>query len=309
MGNALGSTRDSLELNGGAVTKDDKQRRRYAVGLAALLVVAAKVGAPMLRTAAGPAVAMVGAAAEAAKPAVEAAVFDATKSLVGPGLTKFLQIAPVVTCQLVAVSAWKMMMDIKRVKSTATLSPMPFTAMLTNSVVWGLYGFGKRDITMLTPQVLSLLGGTYYTYVFAQYTKKGSTEDKTLKRHLLVGGLMSAVTLFLAVVKPLDTIANPLRSYELCGQIGVLSSVLLSVGPGATIFQVLRTGNTSSMPFYQSLLAFLNNIGWTSYGWFVSRDPLAWGPNLLGLFFTTCQMLAFAMYGVQTLEKKEDEKK
>jgi hypothetical protein len=24
---------------------------------------------------------------------------------------------------------------------------MPFTAMLTNSVVWGLYGFGKRDIT------------------------------------------------------------------------------------------------------------------------------------------------------------------
>ena len=58
------------------------------------------------------------------------------------------------------------------------LNPMPFTAMLTNrcafsslsfwlrflltfcslfltflSVVWGLYGFGKRDITMLTPQV------------------------------------------------------------------------------------------------------------------------------------------------------------
>jgi hypothetical protein len=31
----------------------------------------------------------------------------------------------------------------------------------------------------------------------------------------------------------------------MCGQIGVVSSVLLSIGPGATIFRVLATGNTS----------------------------------------------------------------
>jgi hypothetical protein len=141
---------------------------------------------------------------------------------------------------------------------------------------------------------------------------------------------MSIVTLALAVMRPFDTAANPIRSYEMCGQIGVISSVLLSVGPGATILKVLKSGDTSTMPFYQSLLAWLNNIGWTSYGWFVSRDPLAWGPNLLGkftgnlslmhgrvltrclcvpgLFFTTCQMLAFAMYGVQRLENKDEKK-
>jgi hypothetical protein len=51
-------------------------------------------------------------------------------------------------------------------------------------------------------------------------------------------------------------------------------------------------------------------MGWTAYGWFVSRDPLAWGPNMLGLFFTSCQMLAFALYGVQRLEvQAESEKK
>ena len=159
---------------------------------------------------------------------------------------------------------------------------------------------------MLTPQILSLIGGTYYTVVYHAHTEKGSAEQKTLYKHYLCGGLMSAVTLALAVFRPFDSAASPIRSYEMCGQIGVISSVLLSVGPGATILSVLRSGDTSSMPFYQSLLAFLNNIGWTAYGWFVSRDPLAWGPNLLGLFFTTCQMLAFAMYGVQRLEKKDD---
>jgi hypothetical protein len=58
----------------------------------------------------------------------------------------------VITCQLVAVSALKMCQDIKK-KGTTTdgegkpLNPMPFTAMLTNSVVWGLYGLGRRDFT------------------------------------------------------------------------------------------------------------------------------------------------------------------
>ena len=97
---------------------------------------------------------MVGAAAEAASEAAADGTFDAANSLVGPGLTRFLQIYPVVTCQLVAVSALKMCMDIKRVKTTEGLNPMPFTAMLTNSVVWGLYGLGKRDFTSASPRPL-----------------------------------------------------------------------------------------------------------------------------------------------------------
>ena len=124
-------------------------RRLAAFGVAGLLVVGAAKATRIAVEAngGGSMVRMVAAAAEAASEAVSDGTFDAANSLVGPGLTKFLQVAPVVTCQLVAVSALKMCMDIKRVKSTATLNPMPFTAMLTNSVVWGLYGFGKRDIT------------------------------------------------------------------------------------------------------------------------------------------------------------------
>lgn len=292
--------------------KEARRRRLGTLGLAGVLVLGAKVGLPALRRLfpANPAVRMVGAAAEAAAAPVAEGTFDASKSLVGPLLTKFLQIAPMVTCQLVAVSAWKMCSDIKRVKSTATLNPMPFTAMLTNSVVWGLYGFGKRDYTMLTPQLLSFFLGAYYTVVFGKYSKKGSEEAGTLKKHCVVGGLMSAVTLGLATFRPLDAPSAPLRSYETCGWIGVVSSILLSIGPGATIFRVLASGNTSSMPFYQCLVAWINNMGWTAYGWFVSRDPLAWGPNMLGLFFTSCQMLAFALYGVQRLEvQAESEKK
>lgn len=286
-----------------------QQRRRLTIlGIAAVFLVGAMRASASRKHlfAQSGIVRMAAAAAEA----VVDGGFNVAASRVGPGMTKFLQIAPVITCQLVAVSALKMCQDIKK-KGTTTdgegkpLNPMPFTAMLTNSVVWGLYGLGRRDFTMLTPQILSLISGAYYTGVFHAYTKAGEPAMKTLKQHYFAGGLMSAVTLGLAVFRPFDSPAYPIRSYTMCGQIGVVSSVLLSIGPGATIFRVLATGNTSSMPFYQSLLAFLNNMGWTAYGWFVSRDVLAWGPNLMGLFFTTCQMLAFAMYGVQTIDDQK----
>ena len=217
-----------IDLSTAAPQTEDAQGRRAkrlaALGVAGLLVVgAAKATRFALdmqsRGGAGGMVRMAAVAAEAAAEAATDGTFDAANSLVGPALTKFLQIAPVITCQLVAVSALKMCQDIKRVKTTATLNPMPFTAMLTNSVVWGLYGFGKGDITMLTPQVLSLVSGAYYTFVFHQYTKSGSDEKKTLNSHYIAGGLMSAVTLALAIIRPFDTVANPIRSYELCGQV------------------------------------------------------------------------------------------
>lgn len=42
-------------------------------------------------------------------------------------------------------------------------------------------------IAVLTPQVLSLVSGAYYTYVFHAYTKSGSEEMSTLKRHYAAG--------------------------------------------------------------------------------------------------------------------------
>ena len=36
---------------------------------------------------------------------------------------------------------------------------------------------------MLTPQILSLIGGTYYTAVYHAHTEKGSAEQKTLYKH------------------------------------------------------------------------------------------------------------------------------
>lgn len=40
---------------------------------------------------------------------------------------------------------------------------------------------------MLTPQILSLISGAYYTGVFHAYTKAGEPAMKTLKQHYFAG--------------------------------------------------------------------------------------------------------------------------
>ena len=102
-----------------------RSKRLAALGLGALLVVGAakatRFALEQNRSGPGGIVRMAAAAAEAAAEAASDGTFDAANSLVGPAMTKILQIAPVITCQLVAVSALKMCQDIKRVKTTATV--------------------------------------------------------------------------------------------------------------------------------------------------------------------------------------------
>lgn len=47
--------------------------------------------------------------------------------------------------------------------------------------------FLSVPVAVLTPQVLSLVSGAYYTYVYHAYTKANTEEMTTLKRHYLVG--------------------------------------------------------------------------------------------------------------------------
>ena len=63
------------------------------------------------------------AAAAAAGGAAGGHGFTASSSRVGPQLTRFLQLAPVVTNQLLVFSGWKMKRDIELRGDTEGLSP------------------------------------------------------------------------------------------------------------------------------------------------------------------------------------------
>ena len=172
--------------------------------------------------------------------------------------------------------------------------------MATNAAVQALYGAGMRDPTQFWSNLSGFIFGVFYTAHFAAHSKRG-----TLRHHYVVGGAVSAAVAALAFFRPFDTAARPLLSFQLCGCTAVLGSILLAWSPAATIAEVLRSGDTSSMPVAQSVVAWLNAIMWTCYGVFVARDFVAWLPNTLGFALTTVQLITFARFGVGSMATKE----
>ena len=44
-------------------------------------------------------------------------------------------------------------------------------------------------------------------------------------------------------------------------------------------------------------MTFFNALSWSLYGLVVSKDPLIYGPNLLGLLLAIVQLLLFVIFG------------
>ena len=56
-------------------------------------------------------------------------------------------------------SSVKTALDILKLGNVGGMSPLPFASLLTNGVVWTLYGLLKMDKTILYPNALSILTG------------------------------------------------------------------------------------------------------------------------------------------------------
>ena len=84
---------------------------------------------------------------------------------------------------------------------------------------------------------------------------------------------------------------------DILGLIGCFLSVMLSGSPLVVIKDVVKSKDTSALPFGISCVLFLNSLSWMTYGYFVASDPFIYGPNALAFILTSIQMSLFALYG------------
>ena len=90
----------------------------------------------------------------------------------GMGVGGFLlATAPSVCFFLLQLSSIDTMKQILRNKSTGSLSPMPFVSLLTNCVVWSLFGVLRSDPAVLFPNFSGVLT---LSYMFSQFSVMSS---------------------------------------------------------------------------------------------------------------------------------------
>ena len=167
-------------------------------------------------------------------------------------------------------------------KSTGQLSALPFVSLLTNCIIWTLYGYLKSDNTVLVPNAIGIIAGGFGTFMFNKYST-----DKPMKIYA-VSILLSAIASFLAFT----------GNWHTLGLLGCILAVAVSGSPLATLQTVIRDRSTASLPFPTSLATWCNAFSWSLYGLMIAHDPMIFGPNLMGLTLATIQMSLFAVFGM-----------
>ncbi len=177
-------------------------------------------------------------------------------------ITIFLQwLGPLCFIGLQA-SSFHTAINILKMRSVGQLSAIPFLSLLVNCVVWSLYGYLRSDNSVLLPNASGTLVSLFC--IFA-YSKHSITSNHQLN---IVTIAVILFVFFLAYGNDYDSI----------GKVGCILSVVVSGAPLAVIRTVIRDKSTASIPFSSSAFMWVNNIGWTAYGYCIAHDVMIYGP-------------------------------
>ena len=217
------------------------------------------------------------------KMAVNNNLFANTLRVAGPIVFTSMQLSSVQTAR-------KIIQD----KSVNNFSPLPFVSLLTNCVVWTLYGMLKADLTVLIPNFTGILAGLFGVITFHRFCKSSPN------------GLYLLATIIVLTASNFAYFKNPVP----IGLIGCGLAVVLSGSPLATVGTVIKSKSTEALPFLNSFTTWLNALTWLLYGTLIAHDVMIYGPNLMGFILASIQMMLFVIYGFpkssSTIQKSEE---
>lgn len=180
------------------------------------------------------------------------------------------------------ISSLKTAATISYNKSVGSLSPIPFLSLFTNGCVWFIYGCAQNDWTVLIPNFSAILVGAICVIIFQKNSQKG------------ISNFLYSVAFIVVMPSVFFGIAGDTVTL---GLVGVFVSILLMGSPLSTVSVVLKERRTDSMPFATSLMAFLNSLSWSLYGYMVVDDPILWLPSAIGFLLSSFQLMLFGIYG------------
>ncbi len=180
-------------------------------------------------------------------------------------------------------SSLKTAFEIHDAKSVGPLSAIPFLTLFVNCTIWSIYGFRKKDMTVLVPNAIGVISGLVCSSIYHLHVGK-----KPNRLYFLVAALI-----LIASTTSLGTV----------GYLGCALAIGTTGSPLATLKTVLKTKSTEALPFLTSFMMFCNAIAWSSYGILLAKDPFITVPNVVGLALAILQLSMFGLFGFPGEEK------
>ncbi|PKA49290.1 Bidirectional sugar transporter SWEET5 [Apostasia shenzhenica] len=212
--------------------------------------------------------------------------------IIGNATTLFLFLSPMPT-----------FLKIWRKKAVEQFSPAPYLAAVLNCSFWVLYGLPfihPNTFLVVTINGTGLvLEGIYLTLFFLF-----SPEELKLK----VLKLLTFELVFIAAVSAMVLTlvhTHDVRSF-IVGIFCVIFSCCLYASPLSIIKLVIQTKSVKYMPFWLSLMSFVNGLCWTLYA-LIKFDVFIMVPNGMGALLGFIQLLLYACYCRRTTDEEPEE--
>ncbi|KAG2445336.1 hypothetical protein HYH02_008801 [Chlamydomonas schloesseri] len=184
---------------------------------------------------------------------------------------------------LMYLSPLKAVLKAQREKHLGDLNPIPFSIAIANCIAWLGYGLLKKDPFVCAPNAPGVLIGT-----FMSITAHGMADEAAKQRIRFVVCLAAGIFPFLGVYTAFFADSAAVQQ-GLWGLAGNIICLVYYAAPLSTMWDVIRTRNSSSILVPLTMMNTLNAALWTTYGVAVG-DPYIWAPNGIGLALSVMQI-------------------
>jgi solute carrier family 50 (sugar transporter) len=204
-------------------------------------------------------------------------------------LVQFCRKAAPLSSLALYVSPLSTILQVTQDKTVGTLPLLPYTSMLSNNVVWAVYGLLKKEPIIIFANGIGLLLSLGY---FVQYIRVGPTSLATtlpgsIRQHI---GFVSVISLLVLLVALSVSVLGPTQPTEILGKSGMILTMAMFASPLAALKTVVQTQSAQSIPFPVTIASLANNYLWGIVGFLDMKDSNVYLPAIVGLTFSFIQL-------------------
>lgn len=180
------------------------------------------------------------------------------------------------------------MRKIREAGSTLNYHIAPYASTLLNHLVNLWYALIRQDGPLIIHRICGITAQATYLSTYMTYCPVHKTPDN--KRWLTwVAGILVGIFVWLHVLLPLFSLNNLYNPH--IAFFGAVTGIGLAAAPLATVSEVLRTKDASSLPVHLCGMVTLQCFSWMIYGYL--RDDLStFSNNLVGVILGSIQVSA-----------------
>mmetsp|Transcript_12289 Transcript_12289/g.13174 ORF Transcript_12289/g.13174 Transcript_12289/m.13174 type:complete len:247 (+) Transcript_12289:95-835(+) len=198
-------------------------------------------------------------------------------------------------------------------KSVGSLPLLPYSSMISNCILWFVYGILTQEKKVWFTNLIGLVFGLFYFSRFIKYVPpKSLTLPGTVRQHMQAClGIIAATSIWVLICYLTVRRKNQWMLYAsiMVGKAAVLFCLLMFASPLSALKTVLKTRSARSIPLPFTLATILNCFFWSVAGLGEFHDFNIYFPNLMGLAFGLIQVALKILFenGSSVLTKSEDQ--